>query len=776
MYRTEKEISEGWQFARENQEECYRAVTLPHDWAVELPYDKDMEEGEAQGFHQRFGFGWYRRKLILEHKSEDKCYYLEFGGIYENSTVWINGKEAGGRKYGYSTFRLDITPFIEDGENLILVKVDNTAKPADRWYSGAGIYRTVKWIEVNRKHFNDWEIEIKTKLSGLKAHIFIKTSALGTVRGVLKAPMGKEEWQSMSDSEGNQVFEISNPVLWSAEEPNLYELELILYDGEVKCDCIHKKIGIRSVEFKPKQGMYVNGEHVILKGVCIHQDVGCRGIAAKKEVWRKRLENLKEMGCNALRLAHHTFSEEFMDLCDEMGFYVYEECFDKWTGGLYGRYFETEWKKDMDAMIKRDRNRPSIVIWGVGNEVENQAQASMLHILKQLTAYAKQLDSTRPVTYAMNPHFKREGGIKVSEAGDIQKFVDEVSDTEIYDNRERVECILRIGEIVDIISCNYQEQWYSLIHNAMPEKLILGTEVYQMFLGEENHMQNFTEENPALVPNKYPYCIGSMLWTGIDYLGESMGYPSKGWSGSVIRTNGVRRPMYYVFQSYWSKKPVISFFVMDYSLQDEGTKEHWAAPIYAQHWHFPQIHRALIPYCIATNCDEVKLYLNDKQFQVPAPKQCKNRVITGYLPYQPGTVNVVGYKNGIEVCREEIRTPKPAVRLSFEEELTYIPEIKNYERLLTVRAEDEEGNFYFRESAMVYFKAEGAAEIIAVDNGNLMSGEAYYDKGIHLYQGKASVMVRFMGTKGRVKIRAYAEGMREAEAVVIVENQEGKDL
>ena len=208
-------------------------------------------------------------------------------------------------------------------------------------------------------------------------------------------------------------------------------------------------------------------------------------------------------------------------------------------------YRGIDWQKDIKAMIERDRNRPSVVIWGVGNEVENQGQPSMLDILRKLTGYVHALDGTRPVSCAMNPHFKRESNVDIRGVSDIQKFVDEVSDTEIYDIEERVERICRIGEIVDIISCNYQEQWYPRIHGAMPDKLILGTEIYQYFCGHPEQMQNYTEENPSLVPLRYPWCIGGMIWTGIDYLGESMGYPSKGWSGSMIRTNGERRANYY---------------------------------------------------------------------------------------------------------------------------------------------------------------------------------------------------------------------------------------
>lgn len=220
-----------------------------------------------------------------------------------------------------------------------------------------------------------------------------------------------------------------------------------------------------------------------------------------------------------------------MDLCDEIGFYVYEECFDKWTGGLYGRYFQTEWQKDIEAMVKRDRNHPCIFIWGVGNEVENQGQNSMLQILKMFSDYVRMLDSTRPVSCAMNPNFKRESNVDISKIKDIQKFVDEAESTDITKIDEKVDRIRKIAEYVDVISCNYMEQWYPQIHAAIPEKPILGTEIYQFFKGHHDSYKNFTNENPSLVPFEKDknYVIGSMVWSGYDYLGESTGYPAKGW-------------------------------------------------------------------------------------------------------------------------------------------------------------------------------------------------------------------------------------------------------
>lgn len=752
----------------------FESINLPHDWAVNMPFDKNMEQGAAQGFRERWGIGWYRKELQLKEKMSGYLYFLEFGGVYENCTVWVNGVCAGGHKYGYSTFQLDVTKTLREGANTLIVKVDNSVTPVDRWYSGCGIYRTVKLIAVEQKHLEPWNVVVKSRISGTDAVVTVDAGQSAEVRGVLREPGGGREFQTVGAA-GRLVFTVPDAKLWSAEEPNLYSLTLSLLDGERVLDEIKQRIGIREVVFNAEKGMTVNEKAVKLKGVCLHQEAGCLGIAVTPEIWRERLEHLKQLGCNAIRAAHHTFAAEFLDLCDELGFYVYEECFDKWRGGLYGRYFEREWRSDVDAMVKRDRNRPCIVIWGVGNEVENQAQESMLSILKMLKEYVISMDETRPVSYAMNPHFKRESDVELSAIKDIQQFVDEVSDTEIYDAAERVGRIAKIAGIVDIISCNYQEQWYDLIHETIPDKLILGTEVYEYFQGDYDQMQNFTEKNPSLVPFEKDFCIGSFIWTGYDYLGESMGYPAKGWSGALIHTNNIFRPIAYILQSYWSGEPMVHFSVMDYSLCDEGVKEHWDSPMYADHWHFPQFGRTVIPYMIASNCEEVSLYLNGKRFYVPCPSHCSNGVITGFLPWQPGIVEAVGCCGGKEVCRHVTVTPGAAVKLTFERAAEEpVPEIvvENeevpYRLLLTVKAVDRDGILCFRESTKVRFRVEGPAEILSVDNGDICSNEPYGEDNVHLYHGCASVMLEFTGVPGRVSVWADGQGLHSAQTVMEV--------
>ncbi len=793
--RKETLLMEDWKFRMDGEEQEARSVDLPHDWVLDAPYVHRPEDS-SQGFHTLPGTGWYEKTIAVQAES-GRRYFLDFGGIYEKSTVYVNGKEVGGRDYGYSSFRLEVTDALVSGPNTVRIRVAHNIFPTDRWYSGAGIYRTVKLVETGELILDESEIIVRTvwepengsariRVSGWENGIRVTgtlsalpRSSAETEEGTGTEAAGCEEagsacgaseagaseapqQEALQDEDGELNFCLEEPRLWSAENPNLYLLTLTRWENDRPADAVSMRIGIRDVRIDPEEGLRINGEPVKLHGVCLHQDAGAVGIAVRKEMMRARLLRLKEIGVNAIRAAHHIYAPEFLDLCDELGFYVYEECFDKWTGGHYGSLFEQNWKKDVDCMVKRDRNRPSIILWGVGNEVENQGQDSMLRILEMLVDRVKVLDASRPVTCAMNPHFKRESNVDVSQIQDIQQFVDESDDTEIYDLDEKIARICRIAQKVDLLACNYQEQWYERIHAAVPDKAILGTEVYQYFAGHPDQFKNFTEDIPSFIPERYPYVIGSMIWTGVDYLGETTGWPMKTANGGCIRTNLERKPMSYILQSRWTSRPMVHFSVLDYTVEDEGVKDHWDAPPYIDHWDFPQFQRGLLPYLIVTNCEEVELYINGMRIYVDTPEHFHNGLIRGFLKWEPGTVTVIGKSHGIEQCRETLRTPGPAVQLQFDRKEGEAPAEHGYQELLTVRAKDAEGIPCLRESARVRFRVEGPAVIVAVDNGDSRSMEPYHADSRHLFRGQASVIVAMTGAPGRVVVYADADGMQTA--------------
>ncbi len=792
MARSITELMTGWEFSSGEQPApagCGQAIDLPHDWAINRPMVNPMDWGVDQAFRDWWGIGWYRRVLTLDSKVPTRRYLLDFDGVYENSTISVNGVEVGGQAYGYTPFRLDITDALREGDNEILVRVENLDAPTDRWYSGAGMYRTVQLIDVPATHLDERDLVVlqHIDLAANEAEVRIAQDAdcqlpeaqSSAIVATLRDTTGAVIVEASGNLNDGVMLQVQQPQLWSAEHPYLYTLTVALADGS---DAVERHIGLRTVTFDADHGMFVNGVKTIFRGVCLHQDMGCVGSAAKREVIRARLEQLKAMGCNGLRLAHHAHPKEMLDLADEMGFYVYAEPFDKWESGHYKRYFESGWRNDLAAMMRRDRNRPSVVMWGVGNEVENQAKRSMLAVLRTLVDYAHLLDpSGRPVGCAMSPHFQSEAADISDSEGIIQATDEALADHEIEDPAERVERIKLIADITDVTVLNYSEQWYDRVHAAIPDKPIFGSEVYQWFVGHDLQMQDYISENPNLVPEEKEWVIGGTIWAGFDYLGESMGWPSKGWSGALIRTNGVPKAGYWLMKSYWQSQgePFVHFMVADYSQPDENIKEHWDIPPFVSHWHFPQFHRGVLPYMVATNCDEIRILHPYRELFFKPVREYPNRVVTGYLPWHPGTLTIIGYRDGKEVCREEVVTPvSPAVELQFADIATLgcpaLPETfdlnveAGYERLFSVQCLDMEGNPVFRESASVRFRVEGPAEVIAVDNGNMMSNEPYGNDTIHMHQGVASVMLRFTGEAGRVVLSADAAGMRSASQVIAV--------
>ncbi len=757
MARIETPLMQGWKFAKTVKDlppapSDYIPVFLPHDWAASASVDAQASLGASQGYFNRNHVGWYRRELIIDELLAGHRVFLAFDGVSENCTLWVNGAEIGGQRYGYTPFRLDITDALHLGSNELLLRVDCTGEPADRWYSGCGIYRTVKLLILPQKHLDIRQISVVTKADG---HIHIITDTDSFIKATLLDSQGSVA--AKAEGLAEMTLQPANPHLWSAEDPYLYTLRLTSEDDEISL-----RVGIRESQLC-SNGFYINGQRTILRGVCLHQDFACRGIAAKAELWKERLKQLKAIGCNALRLSHHIFAEEFLDLCDEMGFYVYEEPFDKWHSGLYGRYFDTDWQHDLDAMLLRDRCRPSIILWGVGNEVENQAHDSMIATLKMLVTRVHALDSTRPVTYAMNPHFKRPANVDLRTIKDIQAFVDEVDDREIYDMQERLDCISRIADCVDLIACNYQEQWYDNIHARIPDKAILGTEVYQYFMGHPECFQHYVEHLPSRVPLEKEFVIGSFIWTGFDYLGESMGWPSKGWTGSLFRTDGSSRFSAAIHQSLWTDTPMVRFAIMDYTLPDEFTKEHWSLPPYIEHWHLEGIRQSVVPFAVATNCERIEIVLNNRRYFYPNPRRNPQGIITGFLPYVPGDIRIEGFIENKKVCEQHLSTPGTAEHLHFHPVEAELPGEHGYEVFFSVQAQDENGVPNLRTTERVVFSVEGAAEIIAVDNGDLMEQTAYSSHTIPLYMGRAGVLLRLTGNSGEVHISAHAEGLRAAE-------------
>lgn len=774
-------LDKGWRYSKGNHDGAqevqfddsrWRILNVPHDWSIEEAFDPDMENGGTQGYLPRCTVGWYRKTFRLPSDLRAKNISILFDGVHQYSKVWINGVYLGQRPYGYVSFEYDLTPYLVwEGENVIAVKVDNTSPLMDRWYSGSGIYRHVWLIATEPLHVKTWGTYVTTsQVSPGSALIHVQTEvenkyeqpAACEVLTQVKDEIGHvlmEEKQPCSLQGGEigtlkQTLKLSNPKLWSPDKPNLYEVHTSISVGGAVADDYITSMGIREVVLDNDNGLLLNGKPLKLKGVCIHHDLGCLGAAYHDTAMKRRLETLKELGCNAIRFAHNPMAPELLNLCDQMGFLVISEAFDKWESLSYEPLFDEWWEKDLDAMLLRDRNHPSIFMWSVGNEVENQGQDSMLEMLDKLVKHCRKVDSSRPVTCALEPHnwpLSLRHGSMEEKVAHTKKFADKV----------------------DILGLNYQEQWYDQYRAAMPHMLIVGTETFPFFRGKGNQIKSYEPMNPWFDVANKPYVIGQFIWAGIDYLGESE-YPSKGWSSGLIDTCGFRKPISYLQQSLWSDKPFVQMAVFDESMRQSHNPSwtlHWKSPQLATHWTFPHYEGKLVRMVTFTNCESVELFVNDEFVGEKYLSDFPDHMMVWYLPYTPGKIRAVGKNGGQAVSSHEMVTAGKPQRLRLKADRTELAadgyDIAHIEVTIT----DQEGVVVPNAEHEVIFELQGDGVILGVDNGDLNSDEPYKGKKRKAYFGKCLVIVQSGESAGTIRLQASSQGLEEDVVVLVAKNQ-----
>ena len=586
-----KDFDFGWKFQRkdvksaclpEYQDAEWRAVDLPHDWSIEGPYS---EKWASSTGYLPGGIGWYRKTFTLDPAWEGRRIAIEFDGVYKNSEVWINGHSLGRRPFGYISFEYDLTPYLRfDRDNVIAVRVDHSDFADSRWYTGSGIYRHVRLVITDKLHIDYWGVFVTTpKVTDESAEVHVQVQCRNEaredravqVRFVL-LQSGKQQQAKITNgfsipAGGQKTIEetitIDDPKLWSPESPVLYTLdtEVRAAEGEPG-DGVKTDFGVRTIRFDPAEGFFLNGKNMKIKGVCLHHDGGPLGAAVPEKVWRERLETLKEIGCNAIRTSHNPPAPELLDLCDEMGFLVMDEAFDeftppknKWVRGRnagtpshdgYGTVF-AEWSvRDIQDMVRRDRNHPSIILWSIGNEIDfandpfthpsmgDQYQPdhppaeNLTKLGRPLVQAVKELDSTRPVTAALA--------------------------------NTRVSNLVGFADLLDVAGYNYQEPYYAEDHKAYPRRCILGS---------ENSKR--TDAWRAVTDN--PYISGQFLWTGADYLGEAEPWPARSWTGGLLDLCGFKKPDAWIRQSLWSEKPMVYLVVRGRGFR-RGFASHWNWP------------------------------------------------------------------------------------------------------------------------------------------------------------------------------------------------------
>ncbi|MEH6307488.1 glycoside hydrolase family 2 TIM barrel-domain containing protein [Olivibacter sp. CPCC 100613] len=719
----------------------WKQVMLPHDWSIAGPFDKQW--ASATGYLPG-GIGWYRKTFTLTTHDTKFKHSIYFDGVYKNAEVWINGHYLGKRPNGFIAFYYDLSPYLKSGKNILAVKVDHSQFADARWYTGSGIYRNVYLIRQQPLHFATWGIAFQTpQLNDQEAHATVlidlvnedklKLSDVSLTASLLdKGGNVVAQQKQQIDLTGNKEqqaklhLHLLKPNRWSVEDPYLYTLQVQLTTPNQKVDAYQEKIGFRTFRFDANKGFFLNNRNMKLKGVCIHDDAGALGVATFESLWRRRLKTLKEGGVNAIRMSHNPHADFFYTLCDELGLLVMDEAFDEWEFGKnkwiagwnvgipgkdgYHQHFQNWAQTDVKDMIRRNRNRPSIILWSIGNEVDypndpyshevlsggNNPQiygkgylpdhppASRLGKLsKSLADAAKSIDSTRTITAAL--------------AGVV------MSNTTTY------------PENVDVVGYNYQEYRYATDHVNYPSRIIYGS---------ENGMQY----KAWLAVDTNEYISGQFLWTGIDYLGEAGKWPNRSNGAGLLDLAGLPKPEYYFRQSLWSTEPMV--YIGSSSIPDEDDDGIWshkkADPVWNATYGDQQRITAF------SNAEEVELFLNGKSFG----KKNKGDFTSGFvywdIPFNPGTLEAKAYINKSEVARYTIHSTKKAVRLIYQILNTGNDRLKE----VLIQAVDEVGNPVYMADDSIEVKTDGMVEFRGMENGNHQNLCNYLSRSNQLYHGK----------------------------------------
>lgn len=750
----------GWEFRLNNEGE-WRKVNLPHDFQIEQPWVAPAADEKAdntdvaaniksrlssRGFKE-MGKGYYRYQLTPSADMKGKRILLDFGGIMYTGDVFLNGKRIGGTDYGYVGFEIDITNELKwDAANELAVVADTREPNNSRWYTGGGLFRDVKLIATSKDlYFARHPLYITTRENrfvNISAEFTNYTKAKAIDMNVkVMAPNGQVVYEGKSTRQRNmptrtlvnQVpeIEIQNPQLWDTETPNLYTVEttLLREDGTV-ADVASAQFGIRTIEMGPDYGLKLNGKKVLLKGYANHHTLGALGAANYPRAIEKRLQLMKQFGINHIRTSHNPYSREFIELCDKYGILVVDELYDKWTrqhtGGRVA--FEQLWQYDVPEWVKRDRNSPSVVLWSLGNELQQDPNQPFndfgVTMYKLMRTLLHRYDSTRLVTVAMHPRYR---------------------------NWETDSLPCELAKITDIQAYNYRYMYFPGDGRRFPWMTFYQSEASISAMGP-----NFFEMDLDKV-------IGSAYWGAIDYLGESQGWPAKGWAQGVFDISLEPKPKAYFMRSFFvPDEPMVHIAVIDskgdmmwngVQTGNDGMSDHWNRQ--------PGKNVQLITY---TNADEVELRLNGKSLgRKKNPKddpKHRNQIRWDNIQYAEGNLLAIAYNNGKDVAHHQIQTSGKAVRLSaLADNIEWKADGMD---LMHVRLEaiDSKGRRVPMAQDELTFEIEGDAQIVAVTNGDINSDELNVQNHRRLWNGSAMVILRAGRNPSKVVLRTKANGYK----------------
>ena len=727
-------------------------VELPHDWLIN-DTSKLYETGE----------GWYRRSLPCSAEQLSGRVLLNFDGVYMNSTLFVNGKEVGSWTYGYSAFEHDITDFLHEGENELLLRVSHQS-PNTRWYSGAGIFRDVMlklrpaaYIGTNGVYIHSapqpeggWTTEVETDVVGEASDIRMLLEVFDPA-GASMGGYGLEAHFDGGHEKFTASFNSTDPELWSVDDPMLYTLKISLYSGSELLDCVNETFGYRTAEFYPDRGFLLNGEPVKLHGVCMHHDLGALGSALNEAALARQLRIMKEMGVNAIRTSHNMPARQLVQLCDEMGLLVDSEAFDMWekpkTEFDNHRFFTEHAERDVRSWIERDRNHPCIIMWSIGNEINDTIDPHGLDITKRLYEYVLKYDPKGNAAPTIGSNY--------------------------MGNENAQKC----SDVVKLAGYNYSEYLYDEHHAKYPGWVIYGSETASAV--RSRGIYRFPAELPLLtgedcqcssldnsvvgwgssamkswrLDRDCPFCCGQFIWTGFDYIGEPTPYNTKNSYFGIVDTAGFPKDIYYFYQSVW--------------VSPEQKKVLHIVPSY---WDF--IPGQEIDVLIYSNARDVELFLNGKSIGSHVMELETSQDMRAHfkVPFEPGVLRVVGHFADGSECSEVLHTPSdPAAVVMTSDKETLLADGRDI-AFVEISTVDVNGIPVGNARNRIRVEVSGAGRLVGLDNGDSTDYDSYKGDNRRLFSGKLLAMIESTLEPGEITVRAYSEGLENAELRLVSEN------